>query len=57
MIGSHISELIGEAVLAMKSRITATDLSKTIHAHPTLSEAIHEAALSAHGRAIHITNR
>lgn len=57
MIGSHISELIGEAVLAMKSSITATDLSKTIHAHPTLSEAIHEAALSAHGRAIHITNR
>jgi len=57
MIGSHISELIGEAVLAMKSRITATELSKTIHAHPTLSEAIHEAALSAHGRAIHITNR
>jgi len=57
MVGSHISELIGEAVLAMKSRITATDLSKTIHAHPTLSEAIHEAALSAHGRAIHITNR
>jgi dihydrolipoamide dehydrogenase len=57
MIGSHISELIGEAVLAMKSRITATDLSKTIHAHPTLSEAIHEAALATHGRAIHITNR
>ncbi len=57
MIGSHISELIGEAVLAMKSSITATDLSKTIHAHPTLSEAIHEAALSTHGRAIHITNR
>jgi len=57
MIGSHISELIGEAVLAMKSRITATELSNTIHAHPTLSEAIHEAALSAHGRAIHITNR
>ena len=57
MIGSHISELIGEAVLAMKTRITATDLSKTIHAHPTLSEAIHEAALATHGRAIHITNR
>jgi dihydrolipoamide dehydrogenase len=57
MIGSHISELIGEAVLAMKAKITATDLSKTIHAHPTLSEAIHEAALATHGRAIHITNR
>ena len=57
MIGSHISELIGESVLAMKSGITATDLSKTIHAHPTLSEAIHEAALATHGRAIHITNR
>ena len=57
MIGSHISELIGESVLAMKLGITATDLSKTIHAHPTLSEAIHEAALATHGRAIHITNR
>ena len=57
MIGSHISELIAEAVLAIKSRITATDLSKIIHAHPTLSEAIHEAALATHGRAIHITNR
>ena len=57
IIGSHVSELIGESVLAMKSRITATGLSKTIHAHPTLSEAIHEAALATHGRAIHITNR
>ncbi len=57
MIGSHISELIGESVLAMKSKTTATDLSNTIHAHPTLSEAIHEAALATHSRALHIRNR
>ena len=50
-------ELIAEAVLAMEFQATAEDLQRTIHAHPTLAEAVHEAALSADRRAIHAINR
>jgi dihydrolipoamide dehydrogenase len=57
IIGAHASELIAEAVLAMEYRATAEDLALTIHAHPTLSEALHEAALAVNGEAIHIVNR
>jgi dihydrolipoamide dehydrogenase len=57
IIGAHASELIAEAVLAMEYRATAEDLALTIHAHPTLSEAVHEAALAVNGEAIHIVNR
>ena len=42
---------------AMEFGASAEDLARTIHAHPTLSESIHEAALAADGRAIHMTNR
>ncbi len=45
IIGSHASELIAEAVLAMEFSASSEDLARTIHAHPTLSEALHEAAL------------
>ncbi len=57
IIGPMAGELIGEAVLAMEFSASAEDLQRTIHAHPTLSEALHEASLSADKRAIHGINR
>jgi len=57
IIGPSASELLGQSVLAMEFDGTIEDIARTIHAHPTLSEAMHEAALSADGRAIHIGNR
>ncbi len=54
IIGNEATELITEYVLAMKSEITADEIHATIHAHPTLSEALAEAAASAHNEAIHI---
>jgi len=62
MLGAHIigpsaSELLGQSVIAMEFDGTIEDIAHTIHAHPTLSEAMHEAALAADGRAIHIANR
>ncbi len=54
MIGPHCSELIAEAVIAMELSASSEDLVMTMFAHPTLSEAVHEAALAANGRAIHI---
>ncbi len=57
LIGPSASELLGQSVLAMEFDATVEDIAHTIHAHPTLSEAMHEAALSADGRAIHIGNR
>jgi len=46
IIGAHASELIAEAVLAMEFSASSEDLARTIHAHPTLSEGFHEAALA-----------
>jgi dihydrolipoamide dehydrogenase len=57
IIGPMAGELISEAVLAMEFRASAEDLQRTIHAHPTLSEALHEAALAADKRAIDNINR
>ena len=57
IVGENASELIAEAVLAMEYKATSEDLAMTIHAHPTLSEALHEAALAVNGEAIHIANR
>jgi dihydrolipoamide dehydrogenase len=57
IIGPMAGELIAEAVLAMEFRGSAEDLQRTMHAHPTLSEALHEAALAADGRAIDNINR
>ncbi|HEV2676046.1 MAG TPA: dihydrolipoyl dehydrogenase [Aliidongia sp.] len=53
-VGSHVSELSGEFALALEMGAVLEDLAGTIHAHPTLSEAFHEAALKALGHAIHI---
>lgn len=53
IIGPHASDLIHEAVLAIKSGLTIRDIAETIHAHPTLAEGIMEAAEDVHGEAIH----
>ncbi len=49
IIGPSATELIGEAGAAMKLEATSEDLVRTIHAHPTLSEAIHEASEAVAG--------
>jgi dihydrolipoamide dehydrogenase len=54
IIGPKATELIAEAGAALKLEATSEDLVRTIHAHPTLSEAIHEAAEAVSGHAIHI---
>ena len=54
MIGPRSTELVAEAVLALRLECTVEELIKTIHAHPTFSEAVGEAAHAAHGAAIHM---
>jgi dihydrolipoamide dehydrogenase len=53
MIGLRSTELVSEATLALKLECTVEELIRTIHAHPTMSEAVAEAAHAAHGAAIH----
>jgi dihydrolipoamide dehydrogenase len=57
VIGPMAGELISEAVLAMEYSASTEDIQRTIHAHPTLSEAIHEAALAVDKKAIDSINR
>ncbi len=57
IVGSRATDLIAEATLAVQNGLTLEQLDVTMHAHPTLPEAIMEAALAAQGRAIHIPNR
>jgi dihydrolipoamide dehydrogenase len=54
MIGARSTELVAEAVLALRLECTVEELVKTLHAHPTFSEAIGEAAHATHGAAIHL---
>jgi dihydrolipoamide dehydrogenase len=54
MVGPEVTELIAEAALAIEMGATAEDIARTIHAHPTLPEAMMEAAESVHGMAVHI---
>jgi len=54
IIGSEATELIAEVGLAIALEATAEELATTIHAHPTLAEILHEAALAGEGRPIHI---
>lgn len=56
IFGANASELISECVVAMEFQGSSEDLARIIHAHPTLSEAVHEAALHLDGRAIHRGN-
>jgi dihydrolipoamide dehydrogenase len=57
IIGPMAGELIAEAVLAMEYSASSEDLQRTIHAHPTLAEALHEAALGVDKRSIDAINR
>jgi dihydrolipoyl dehydrogenase len=54
MIGPRATELVAEATVALRLECTVEELVRTIHAHPTFSEAIGEAAHAAHGAAIHM---
>ena len=56
IMGANASELIAECVVAMEFHGSSEDLARIVHAHPTLSEAVHEAALSVDKRAIHKAN-
>ena len=56
IVGPFASELIQEIVLAMEFSASSEDIARTIHGHPTLYEAVHEAALSVHGVALHKIN-
>ena len=53
MIGENVTELIAEMGLARRLEATGAEVTATMHAHPTLSEAVMEAALGAEGRMIH----
>lgn len=53
IMGDQATELIGEMVLARRLEATTEEIIATVHAHPTMSEALHEAALAAEGRVIH----
>ncbi|MCK8068855.1 dihydrolipoyl dehydrogenase [Cobetia sp. 1CM21F] len=57
IIGQHAGELIAQGVTALEFGASAEDLALICTAHPTLSEAVHEAALAVDGHAIHIANR
>ncbi|PID42250.1 MAG: dihydrolipoyl dehydrogenase [Proteobacteria bacterium] len=57
IVGPQASEMIAQAVIAMEFGSSAEDLAMTVFAHPTLSEALHEAALAVDGHAIHVANR
>ena len=52
IIGPYASELVAEAVLAMEFGASSEDIARIVHAHPTLSEAMHEAALGVHKRTL-----
>jgi dihydrolipoamide dehydrogenase len=57
MVGPGAGDLVAEAALAIEMGATLEDIALTQHPHPTLAEAVMEAAEHAHGRAIHISNR
>ena len=54
MVGDNVTEMVAEGVVAKKLKSTAQDIIKSIHPHPTMSEAIMEAAACTHNEAIHI---
>lgn len=54
MIGANVTEMIGEAVVARKLETTGMEIIKSVHPHPTMSEAIMEAAAAAYGEVIHL---
>jgi dihydrolipoamide dehydrogenase len=57
MVGPRVTDVIAEAVLAVQNEITVEELDLTMHAHPTMAEALMEATLATENRAIHIQNK
>ena len=57
IVGSSAADLVQQVAIAMEFGSSAEDLGMTVFGHPTLSEAVHEAALAVNGNAIHIANR
>ncbi len=57
IVGGHASDLISEAAAAIAAGMTAGELARTIHPHPTLGEALQEAALAVHGRCLQLPVR
>ena len=57
VVGPSAADLVQQVVIAMEFGSSAEDLALTVFSHPTLSEAVHEAALAVDGQAIHIANR
>jgi len=56
MMGPHVTDLIHEVAVAIHSRLTVRQLGETIHAHPTLAEAVMEAAHEVHGESVHVAH-
>ncbi|MFP4019949.1 MAG: dihydrolipoyl dehydrogenase, partial [Bacteroidales bacterium] len=54
LVGAHVTEMISELVLGKKIEVTGHEIIKSIHPHPTMSEAIMEAAAAAYDEVIHI---
>ncbi|MFO8235352.1 MAG: dihydrolipoyl dehydrogenase [Bacteroidales bacterium] len=54
LVGAHVTEMISELVLGKKVEVTGHEIIKSVHPHPTMSEAIMEAAAAAYGEVIHI---
>ncbi|HSH48173.1 MAG TPA: dihydrolipoyl dehydrogenase [Halomonas sp.] len=57
IVGQHAGEMIAQGVIAIEFGSSAEDLALTCYAHPTMSEAVHEAALAVEGHALHMANR
>lgn len=57
IVGPSAADLVQQVVIAMEFGSSAEDLALTVFGHPTLSEAVHEAALAVDGHAIHVANR
>ena len=57
IIGASAADLVQQVVIAMEFGSSAEDIGLTVFGHPTLSEAVHEAALAVNGQAIHMPNR
>jgi dihydrolipoamide dehydrogenase len=57
IVGPNSGDMVAQAVIAMEFGSSAEDLGTIMFAHPTVSEALHEAAMAVDGAAIHIANR
>jgi dihydrolipoamide dehydrogenase len=57
IVGASAADLVQQVAIAMEFGATADDIGMTVFGHPTLSEAVHEAALAVNGKAIHVANK